>query len=305
MSLDLLRAVKVFTSVVELGSFAKAADRLDMSRAMVSHVVGQLESHLRTRLLHRTTRRVSLTEEGGEYFRRCQDILAQVEEAATAVSDATQTPRGVLRFNTGPAVAYFLDLHKVVNQYLLRHPQVSVHVMLADHYVNLFEEGVDLALRVTENVEPNLVARRLARVRMLLCASPGFVRQHGMPRHPKELSTFSCLTFPHGSWRNRWEFQKGRERIAVSVSGRLRAGGGVLLAEAALQGLGIVAEPEPLVFEGLREGGLVQLLPDWEVPPMSLYAVYPQRRHLPAKVRRFIELLQEHVQDPPYWEQRT
>lgn len=304
MSLDLLRAVKVFTSVVELGSFAQAADRLDMSRAMASHVVAQLESHLRTRLLQRTTRRLSLTEEGSEYFRRCQEILAQVEEAGAAVSDATRTPRGVLRFNTAPALTYFLDLHKVVNEYLVRYPHASLHVMLADQSVNLVEEGLDLALRVTGNVEPNLVARRLARVRMLVCASPGFVQRHGMPRHPNDLATLNCLTFPHGHWRNRWEFQKGKERIAVSVSGRLRAGGGVLLARAALQGLGVVAEPEPLVYEGLRDGRLVQLLPDWEVPPMSLYAVYPQRRHLPAKVQCFIELLREHVQDPPYWERR-
>jgi DNA-binding transcriptional LysR family regulator len=305
MSLDLFRAIKVFTSVVELGSFAQAADRLDMSRAMASHVVAQLESHLRTRLLQRTTRRLSLTEEGREYFCRCQDILVQVEEAAAAASDATQTPHGVLRVNTAAALPYFLDLHKVVNEYLVRHPHASVHVVLADHYVNLVEEGVDLALRVTENVEPNLVARKLARVRMLACASPSFVQRHGMPRHPKDLSMLSCLTFPHGRWRDRWEFQKGRERIAVSVSGRLRAGGGVLLARAAQQGLGIVAEPEPVVFQGLRDGSLVQILPDWEIPPMSLYAVYPQRRHLPAKVQRFIELLREHVQDPPYWERRA
>lgn len=305
MSLDLLRAVKVFTSVVELGSFAQAADRLDMSRAMASHVVTQLESHLRTRLLQRTTRRLSLTEEGGEYFRRWQDILAQVEEAAAAVSDATQTPRGVLRFNTAPALAYFLDLHKVVNEFLVRYPHASAHVMLADHHVNLVEEGLDLALRVTQDVEPNLVARKLARVRMLVCASPSFVQEHGVPRHPKDLSALNCLALAHGRWRNQWEFRKGKERIAVAVSGRLRAGGGVLLVRAAEQGLGVVAEPEPLVFESLREGRLVQILPDWEVPPLGLYAVYPQRRHLPAKVQRFIELLREHVQDPPYWERRA
>ena len=305
MSLDLLRAAKVFTTVVELGSFAHAAERLEMSRAMASHIVAQLESHLRTRLLQRTTRRISLTEAGSEYFRRCQDILAQVDEAAAAVSDATQTPRGVLRFNTASGLAYFLDLGKVVNEYLVRYPHVSLHVMLADHFVNLVEEGIDLALRVTESVEPNLVARKLARVRMLVCASPSFVRQHGMPRHPNDLATLNCLTLPYGRLRNRWEFQKGKERIAVSVSGRLRAGGGVLLARAALQGLGIVAEPEPLVYKGLRDGSLVQLLPDWEVPPIGLYAVYPQRQHLPAKVRCFIDLLREHVQDPPYWERRA
>lgn len=305
MSLDLLRATKVFTCVVELGSFAKAADRLDMSRAMVSHVIAQLESHLGTRLLHRTTRRVSLTEEGTEYYRRFQEILTQVEDAAAAVSGATQTPRGALRVNTAPALAYFLDLHEVVNRYLLGYPHVSVYVTLADRHVNLVEEGVDLALRVAENLEPNLVARKLARVRMIVCASPGFVQQHGMPRHPKDLSTFCCLTFPHGSWHNRWEFQKGSERITVPVSGRLSAGGGVLLAQAAMQGLGIVAEPEPVVFKGLCDGSLMQLLPDWEVPPMSLYAVYPQHRYLPAKVRHFVQLLKEHVQDPPYWERRA
>jgi DNA-binding transcriptional LysR family regulator len=175
---------------------------------------------------------------------------------------------------------------------------------LAEQYVNLVEEGVDLALRIADNLEPNLVARKLARVRMLVCASPGFVQKHGMPQHPTDLSTLSCLTFPHGSWRNRWEFQKGKERIAVTVSGRLRAGGGILLAQAAMQDLGIIAEPEPLVYEGLRAGKLIQLLPDWEIPPMSLYAVYQQRQHLPAKVRCFIDMLQKHIDEPPYWEQR-
>lgn len=302
MKLDLLRAMKVFTSVVELGSFARAADKLEMSRAMVSHVVSQLESHLQTRLLHRTTRRLSLTEEGSEYFNRCVGILAQVQDAAGAVSGAAQTPRGVLRVNTAPAIMTSLELYKVVNQYLLRYPQVNLHLTLAEHRVNLIEEGIDLVLRFSEEVEPGLVARKVARIRMVTCASPRYLDEHGVPQHPKDLATHNCLTFPIGRLRSHWDFMRGTERLSVSVSGRLRAGGGTLLVRAAMAGLGIVHEPEPLVYRALQDGHLLRVLSTWESHALNLYAIYPQSSHLPAKVKQFIELLHIHVQDPPYWE---
>lgn len=301
MGLDLIAAMRVFTTVVDAGSFAAAADRLEISRAMVTRHVALLEAHLGVRLLHRTTRRLSLTEAGAAYQPRAAQVLAMAQEAADLVTQQARQPSGRLRVASSFGFGEH-QLQQAVSGFLRRHPAVQIDLVLGERQVDLVEEGVDLAVRVAGAIEPGLVARRLARVRTLLCASPAYLQAHGEPRAPQDLPAHHCLIYAHKDWRSEWQFRRGDERQAVPIAGRLRASGGSVLVSAAIDGLGLALEPEFLLCDALREGRLVTLLPEWQGPELSVFAVYPERRQLPLKVRSFIDHLVQAFAAPPPWE---
>lgn len=299
--MDRLAAMQVFAQVVETGSFARAAERLGLSTSATSRQVAELESHLDTRLLNRTTRRVSLTESGRAYYERAVQLLADLEEAEQEASRATVVPRGTIRLTTSvnfgvrhvaPAIAAFLG----------RHAQVRFDVSLSDRIVDLVEEGFDLAIRIGAAGSENLVARKLGETRLLPCASPAYLKAHGAPFTPEDLARHNCFTYEYVTPRNVWRFRDaaGSERT-VRVAGNLHSNNGDLLAEAAAQGAGIVFEPAFIVGSDVRAGRLVPLLQDFVAPPMPIYAVYPSRKHLSAKVRLFVDFLVERYADAPDW----
>ena len=298
--MDRVAAMQVFALVVETGSFAKAAERLALSTSAASRHIAELETHLQTRLLNRTTRRVSLTESGGAFYERAVQLLADLAEAEQEASSAAVVPRGTIRLTTSvnfgvrhvaPAIAAFLAEHR----------EVRFDVSLSDRIVDLVEEGFDLAIRIGAPVAENLVARKLGETRLVPCASPGYLAEHGAPKTPEDLAEHSCFTYEYVSPRHVWRFRdrSGAERT-VRVSGRLHSNNGDLLAEAAASGAGIVFEPAFIVGPEVRAGRLVPLLQDFVPPPVPIYALYPSRKHLSAKVRRFVEFLIErfsHAQD--------
>ena len=289
--MDRLSAIQVFAQVVESGSFAKAADRLGLSTSATSRHVAELEGHLQTRLLNRTTRRVSLTESGRAFYERAVQLLADLEEAEQEAARAAVVPRGTIRLTTSVNFGV-RHLAPAIADFLAEHAEVRFDVSLSDRIVDLVEEGFDLGVRVGTAGSENLVARKLGETQLVPCAAPVYLAAHGTPQVPEDLERHNCLTYEYVTPRNLWRFRdaSGRER-AVRVSGTLHTNNGDLLAETAARGAGIVFEPAFIVGPDVRAGRLVPLLQDFMAPPLPIYAVYPSRKHLSAKVRGFVEFL--------------
>ena len=293
--------MQVFAQVVESGSFSKASDRLSLSPTAVSRQVADLEAHLNTRLLNRTTRRVSLTESGRAFYERCVQLLADLDEAEQEAARAAVVPRGTIKLTTSvtfgvrhlaPALAAFMALHR----------EVRFDVSLSDRMVDLVEEGFDLGVRIGGPGSENLVARKLGETRLVPCAAPAYLEANGAPRTPEELEQHNCFTYEYVLPRNTWRFRdpSGAER-AVRVGGSLHSNNGDLLAEAAARGAGIAFEPAFIVGPDVRAGRLVPLLQDYVPAPVPIYAVYPSRKHLSAKVRLFVDFLVKSFAETKDW----
>ena len=299
--MDRLAAMQVFSQVVESGSFAKAAERLKLSTSATSRHVAELEAHLHTRLLNRTTRRVSLTESGRAFYERCVQLLSELEEAEQEAARAAVVPRGTIRLTTSVNFGV-RHLAPAIADFAARHPEVRFDVSLSDRMVDLVEEGFDLAIRIGGPGPENLVARKLGETRVVPCASPAYLAAHGTPQAPEDLERHNCFTYEYVTPRDLWRFRdsSGRER-SVRVSGNLHSNNGDLLAEAAARGAGIVFEPAFIVGPEVRAGRLVPLLQDFEPAPIPIYALYPSRKHLSAKVRLFVDFLLESFADTRDW----
>src|SRR4030081_1620200 len=291
--MDRFAAMQVFSQVVESGSFAKAADRLKLSTSAASRQVAELESHLGTRLLNRTTRRVSLTDSGRAFYERSVQLLGDLEEAEQEAARAAVVPRGTLKLTTSVAFGV-RHLAPAIAAFLARHREMRFDVSLSDRMVDLVEEGFDLGIRIGGPGSENLVARKLGETRLVPCASPEYLESRGAPKSPDELAGHNCFTYEYVTPRNLWRFRDaaGREQ-AVRVSGNLHSNNGDLLAEVAARGAGIVFEPAFIVGPEVRAGRLVPLLQDYVPPPISIAGLYASGKHLSAKVRRFVEFLSE------------
>ena len=296
--MDRLAAIQVFAQVVESGSFAKAAERLGLSTSAASRHIAELEGRLQTRLLNRTTRRVSLTESGRAFYERAVQFLADLGEAEQEASSAAVVPRGTIRLTTSVNFGV-RHVAPAIAEFMARHPEVRFDVSLSDR-VDLVEEGLDLAIRIGPPGPDNLVARKLGETRLVPCASPQYLAKHGAPKTPEELEHHNCFTYEYVSHVWRFRDRSGAER-AVRVAGRLHSNNGDLLAEVAAQGAGIVFEPAFIVGPDVRAGRLVPLLQDFMPPPVPIYALYPSRKHLSAKVRRFVEFLIERFAQAQDW----
>jgi len=289
--MDRFEAMQVFCKVVEVGSFAGAADRLGMSTSAVSRLLAQLENLLDARLLNRTTRRISLTESGQAYYQRCLQLLADLAETEEMVSTNTANPRGTLRL-TAPLSFGASHLAPALGEFARLHPTLKFDVMLSDRIVDLVEEGMDLAIRIGAIGNLNLVARRISSARQLLCASPDYLVRRGTPVTPEELAGHDCLSYSYAADSNTWNFRNtaGIEN-RIKVTGPVLANNGTVLAELAAAGLGITFAPDFIAKPLIDDGRLQTLLPDWEPEPLPICAVYPSRRHLSAKVRSFVDFL--------------
>jgi len=300
MAMDIVTAMRVFTAVVDSGSFAGAAERLNLSRGMATRYVAQLEDHLGVRLLHRTTRKQSLTGEGADYYQRAVQIIASIEDAELSATQGSMDPRGTLRISaaTGFSIGH---LDQAIVAYLQRYPNVEIDLINSERIVDLVDEGFDLAIRVAQQLSPGLIARRLAPVHIALCASPAYLKAHGTPASPAELLDHNCLFYSSSTYRNNWRFCRGGEEQIIQVKGNFHVNEGKVLVNAALAGMGILYEPDFLVTEHIRQKRLLRILDDWEADKFSLYAVYPNRQFLPLKVRSFIDFLVEYFGPRPYW----
>ncbi|MDR5774254.1 MULTISPECIES: LysR family transcriptional regulator [unclassified Caballeronia] len=303
--MDRLTGIEVFVATVDGGSFAAAARRFGLSPAMAGKYVSAIEAELNARLLHRTTRKLSLTEVGQHYYERCKRILEAYEEANREASDAQDTPRGVLRI-AAPVTFGAMHLGDVLAAYLEQHPHVTIEVSLNDRYVDLLEAGVDVAIRIGRLNDSGLVARRLAPCRMVICASPGYVERHGTPRNPDDLRQAPRLAFSEAVSVGDWTLAdtKGRAHV-IDGPCRMAANNTQMLLAAALAGAGIAYGPTFVFGEHIARGNLVALLPDYRTPELAIQAVYPSARHMPLKVRLLLDSLVAAFGDEPPWDRTS
>ncbi len=292
--MDLLASMRVFAAVVDAGSFAAAADRLDMSRAMTSKYVISLEDHLGTRLLNRTTRRLSVTESGSAFYERCVQIIADVTEAEQVAGHLSAVPRGTLKI----AMPLAFGLHRlgpVIADYVSAYPEVKLDISLSDRKVDLIEEGFDVAIRIGTLPESGLIARKLGSDRTIVCASPAYLKRHGTPKKPEDLAAHSCLGYTYTNSGGEWRLKNRGKEVAVRSDGAIKADNGDMLRLAALSGAGLIFQPLFIVSDDLQAGRLVQVLAEYASAELGIYAIYPSRKHLSAKVRTFVDFLVERL----------
>jgi len=296
--MDRLKAMQVFVEVVDRGSLSAAAQHLDMSRAMVSRYLAELEEWVGARLLHRTTRRLSLTPAGSDALPRCRSMLDLAGEIRHAATSPDTEPRGELRITASLSFGV-VQLSNAMADFVARYPGASVHLQLIDRIVNLVEERVDLAVRITNELDPNLIARKLAPCRSVVCAAPSYLSAHGAPARPEDLARHNCLTHSHYG-KSLWRFQRDGSWIDVPVSGNITANDVILLARTAVQGSGIALLPTYLVGDDIASGRLVPLLAQTPPEELGIYGVYASRRQMPLVLRAMLDFLAERFGPTPW-----
>lgn len=297
-----LTDIAVFVQVVDSGSFTAAAERLELSKSVVSKYVTRLEIRLGARLLNRTTRRLSLTEVGRVFYTRSQRGLQELEEANAEVSRLQGAPRGTLRLNA-PMSFGVLHVAPALPDFLSCYPELSVDMNLDDRQVDLVEEGFDLAIRISDLPDSSLVARRLGPCRHVVCAAPTYLQRHGIPRTPEDLREHNIITYRYQASPNEWHFLCAEGKcVSVPVSGSVQMNNSLALRETLLQGIGITLTPTFVVGADIRAGRLQPVLSNYHTQALSIYIIYPQRRHLSPKVRAFVDFMAERITNSPYWE---
>ena len=298
--MDRLQAIIAFARVVESGSFARAAERLDVSVSSVSRQVSELEAHLDARLLNRTTRRLSLTESGRAFYERSIQLLADLEEAEESASAGTARPRGTLRLTCGTTFGV-RHLAPAIAEFVSRHPQMRFDVELSDRAVDLVDEGFDAALRIGKIGSQQLVGRKVGITRLICCASPAYLKHHGVPQKPEDLVGHACLSYEYSPQKSVWPFRDGSgDDRSVRIDAPVHANNGRFLVALAVAGVAITFEPDFIVGPEVRAGRLVPLLQAFESAPANIYVAYPSRRHLSAKVRAFADFLATRFAQPEW-----
>ncbi len=298
--MDRFREVETFVTVVEAGSFVKAAERLRISKSVASRIVNDLEERLGGRLLQRTTRQLSLTEAGQAYYERCQQILDEMREADGAVGMFSANVVGLLKVNA-PLTFGTMHLADIWGEFLRRNPQVNLDVTLMDRVVDLVSEGFDMAVRISTQLPPSsLITRKLASSRVVLCASPAYLEKHGTPKTPEAMADHEFIGYSYWRTGDSLKLESADKVEGVKVHPRLRVNNGDTCRAAALDGLGIIFQPTFIIGEDLKAGTLVEILPEWHSEEAGIYAVYPVRKHLSAKVRVLVDYLAEVFKDAPW-----
>ncbi|TAH47665.1 MAG: LysR family transcriptional regulator [Betaproteobacteria bacterium] len=300
--MDRFREMESFVAVVEAGSFVGAAELLRVTKAAVSRSIIELEARLGARLLQRTTRRLSLTEAGRAYYGRCKQILAEVEEADSAVGAVTGHPVGRLRINA-PFSFGILHLAPLWGPFMERYPDVELEVSLADRMVDVVEEGFDVVVRISRLEDSSLVYRRLASTRIVACASPEFLARHGSPASVDELARHPVIAYTYAAQGDLWRFTTPDGEREVQTRPRMRTNNGDTCRAVALAHQGIVLQPDFLIGDDITAGRLVEVLPGCRGPEVGIFAVYPSRKHLSVKVRVLVDFLAEAFIAPRGWGQ--
>ncbi|WP_373020523.1 LysR family transcriptional regulator [Thiomicrorhabdus sp.] len=300
--MDNLSDIAVFVKVVDCGSFTSAAEQLELSKSVVSKYVTRLEEQLGVRLLHRTTRKLSLTEAGRILYQRSQRGLEEIEAAEIEVSRLQRTPSGRLRFNT-PMSFGILHIAPVLNEFQTEYPDINIDMVLEDRQVDLVEEGFDLAIRIAELPDSNLIARRLGPCKHVLCASPAYLEAHGTPQTPDDLHQHRTLTYGYHDSPREWRLLSPEGRyVSIPVNSAINMNNSLALREAVLQDAGIVLIPTFIVGPDIQTGRLTPILSNYRMQELSIYAIYPERKHLSPKVRAFIDFMSKKIGEKPDWE---
>lgn len=288
--MDLIDGMRTFSQVVASGSFTRAAEQLGVSKKLVSKYVAELEAHLGVRLLHRTTRSLSLTEAGALYHARCIQLLEDLDTLEEALQTETAQPRGRLLIS---APVTFGELHLVplINAFRTSYPEISIELRLSDRYVSLVDEGFDLAIRIGDLEDSGLIARKLAPAPILLCAAPDYLARAGTPTHPDDLKNHACILDSNLRSGSNWHFLINGKKKSVAVSGSLTVNSARSARDFALLGCGIALCPTYVTAPDLEAGRLVPLLSEFNALDISIYAVYDSNRHLAPKVRAFVDFL--------------
>jgi DNA-binding transcriptional LysR family regulator len=291
--LDRWTEIEVFVQIAESGSISRAADALGISVSATSRYLMNLEERLNIRLVHRTTRQLSLTGEGEVFCERCRDILGSMKEAEASVSEAARNPTGLLRVQASLSFC-LLHLTPLLPAFREKYPKIRVEVVAANRYLDIIENGIDVAVR-TRRIEADtqITIRRLAQTRRLLAATPDYLKRFGTPEHPEDLSRHQLILYTLADNWNELRFTRGSDTVIVPVNGVLNANDGQIIRAAALDGLGILAQPAYIIHEDLEAGRLVRVLDDWDLPRLTMNLAFPTKVFLPAKTRLFIDFLVE------------
>ena len=290
--------MKVFVEVAASGSFSATADKLDMSRAMVTRYVSELEQWLNARLLQRTTRSVTLTDAGESCLRRSQQMLALMENVEEETNSQDGVLSGQLRITCSVSLAY-AQIAAAIVDFLKLHPQLKIDLNASEGALNLVEARIDLAIRISAEPDPLLIGRVLAPCASVLVASPAYLEAHGVPELPSDLATHRCLSYANFG-KSVWTLQRGEEVSRVSVTSQFSANEATALLRAALAGGGLALQPTYLANPHLADGTLLQVLPDWKLPDMAIYALYPSRKHLSPAVRALLDFLVARFETVPW-----
>jgi DNA-binding transcriptional LysR family regulator len=303
-STETLGDIAIFAAVVREGSFTRAADKLELSTSQVSKCVNRLERTLGARLLHRTTRRLRLTEAGSALYENSSTALAAIEEAKLAVSKLQGAPRGKLKVSSSTAFGA-MQLPRIVRDLTAQYPELEVELILEDRHVDLVREGIDIAVRITgETPDSGLVYRRLAPNRQVICASPAYIERRGLPRAPSDLAVHDCIAHSARATPRVWHLTgPDGEKVSVQINGRPTINSALAIRQAALEGLGIIEINSYLVGEDIAAGRLVRLLPQYRPKELSFYAVYAERRFLAPKIRVFVDALLTRMAPEPPWDE--
>ncbi|WP_278406997.1 LysR family transcriptional regulator [Pseudomonas rhodesiae] len=299
--MDRLQAMRVFVTVVDLGSQSAAADHLDLSRPVVSRYLAELEDWVGARLLHRTTRKLSLTAAGSETLPRCRQMLELSADMQAAVSEPDDAPRGLLRLSVSTSFGQ-AQLAEAIAEYVKRYPLVTVDLQMLDRTVNLVDERIDLAIRMSNDLDPNLIARRLTVCRSVVCATPAYLREHAAPHNVEDLARHNCLTHSYFG-KSLWHFEERGEPVSVAVSGTITANEASTLLRVTLASAGVAMLPSYQAGDYIRRGELVRLLPSAEPRQMNIYAVYASRKHMPSALRSLLDFLVLRFPEEPAWDE--
>ena len=299
--MDRIEAMRTFATVVNEGSFTRAADRLDTSPQLVSKYVSQLETHLGVRLLNRTTRRLHLTEAGRQYYPRAQQVLSDIDDLENQLGDLQTEAQGLLRISA-PVSFAIRHMPALLTEFQRMPPAVGIDLQLNDRKVDIVEEGFDIALRIGRLQSSSLIAKRVAPVRLVLCASPAYLARYGSPGKPEDLRDHQYLRYSYMDPDSNHPPQKWlQDNRSDNLQGMVSNNGDVLV-EAAIAGAGIALQPTFIAGPAIQEGKLTIVLPEHEPEPLGLYAVYAHRQLLASKVRSFIDFIDGYFGDPPYWD---
>jgi DNA-binding transcriptional LysR family regulator len=294
--------MSVFTEVAKLGSFSAAARRLQLSPSAVSKLITRMEQRLDSRLFNRSTRKLSLTEGGQNFYSRCEEILADVEAAEELLLGYQREPRGILTVTCSPGFAEF-QLLPLIPQFLSEHPYVELNLQITGDTVDLITQGIDVAIRLGKLQDSSLVARKLHESPRIICASPDYLAHRKSPEKPADLADHNCIIVSSGSRFDHWEFARGQSKQVVAVTGSFVCNSVNALHELVLQGVGVVNLAEYIVEADLRSGRLVPLMEDYRTEVQPIHAVYPHRKHLPRKVQAFVDFLRTRYSPRASWEE--
>lgn len=295
--MDKLDAMQTFVRVAEAGSFIAVANQLQVARSVVTRQIAALEKYLGTKLITRSTRSLALTAAGSAYLEKCRVILNMVDAAESSLAEEKTVPRGRIRL--GLPLSYGLqELMPALLDFARDQPFIELIMDLSDQRANLIEEGLDLSIRITAELQPGDIVRKLGECQLLTLASPGYLAQHGEPRHPSELRHHDCLIYASDSATTQWAYCEGTQGLQVPVRGRIVANNGSALTEAAARGMGITRQPDFIAAPYLAQGRIKSVLQDFEIAPLGIYAVLPSNRYIPHRVSALIEHLAQALQVP-------